>query len=145
MQIKTLCVAITIATFSLASPAIAKNSGEKGRGHEKSARGQNSNRQSDPDSLRGQERADEREELHDQHDSHQYGNQYGNQYGEQYRNQQPRYQLENPVDSMIDRGSNQLRQGAQELNRRAIDGLNNNLPIPPTPQPYPVPQQPYRR
>lgn len=114
---------LAVITLMLAAggDVMAKDKGEHGHSKDKSARRENSNRQSEAYSERGLERAEERHRMHEERDDRSYDNQYGQQYGNQ-----PRYRVENPVNNMIDNAANQLKQG-----------INNQLPVPPPSYPQP--------
>ncbi len=121
MNKTALLITTLSAVLSISGPALAKGKGQDKEKHQSQSRMENANKQSLEDSRRAQERAEQR---HDMRDQEEYG--------------QPNYRIENPVDTLIDRSADQLKSGAQDLNRRAIDSINQggrDLASPPPPQP----------
>lgn len=113
---KTALLIVTLgAALVISGSVLAKGKGQGKEKHQSQSRIENSNQQSQEDSRRGQERAEERQEMREEEG-----------YG------QPSYRIENPVDTLIDKSADELR---QDLNRRAIDGVNQGTHDLAPPQP----------
>ena len=132
MNTKIFCIAVLAAMVLSPASVLAKDKGDHGRGHDRHAREENSNRQFDPYSQRGLDRAEERHDMQDRRDDDHYDGRHVDQYGRPYP-YPPRYQDPNPLNNMINNAADQLKQG-----------INRNLPAPPPPQPV-YPQQGYRQ
>ena len=120
MKKTTVLITILGAALAFSGGAIAKSKGKakiKDK-HQSESRLENSNQQSQEYSRRGQERAAQRHDAPDQQD-----------------NGRPRAPLENPVDTVIDRNADNLKSGVQDLNRRAVDSINEGARDLTPPQP----------
>ncbi len=91
-------VTVLGAALLISNPTLAKGKGQGKQKHQSQSSIENTNRQSQEDSYRGQERAGERHDMHDQ---------------EGY--DQSRQGIENPVDTVIDRSFDNLKSGAHDM------------------------------
>ncbi len=93
-----LYITVLGAALLISNPILAKGKGQGKEKHQSQSSIENTNRQSQEDSYRGQDRAGERHDMHDQEDY-----------------DQPRQRIENPVDTIIDRSFDNLKSGAHDM------------------------------